>query len=176
MIHNKPRISSNLYLKQSEMIQLTSAMDPYIWSYGFVGRWVYFNLLFHSPRTPKPANIHQARIYRPTIYQKWLITNEPFLNIRSNPKSNKIQQYFHQPEVWAILILFAFQEVPFLLSRIYFIAILKMAKSEMMIFFIAKNVLTIIVFGYRIFYYCYYRNCTNRVSKSGQSARILLQH
>ena len=70
-------------------------------------------------------------------------------SVKSNPKSNKIQQYFHQPEVWAILILFGFQEVPFLLSRIYFITILKMVKSQMMVFFIAKNVLTIIVFGYR---------------------------
>ena len=80
-----------------------------------------------------------------------LIQVRPF-RCQDNPKSNKIQQYFHQPEVWAILILFGFQEVPFLLSRIYFITILKMVKSQMMVFFIAKNVLTIIVFGYRKIY------------------------
>jgi len=85
MILNKPRISSNLYLKQLAMIQLTSAMDPYIWSYGFVGRWVYFNLLFRSPRTPKPANIHQARIYR-------LTTNESFL-IKSYVQILKVTKF-----------------------------------------------------------------------------------
>ena len=117
----------------------------------FISICFFVRPVCENPRTVTKLGFLSTRFYQ-TKRLRQLLTYETVTvncSVKSNPKSNKIQQYFHQPEVWAILILFGFQEVPFLLSRIYFITILKMVKSQMMVFFIAKNVLTIIVFGYR---------------------------
>ena len=81
-----------------------------------------------------------------------------------------------QTEVWSIFILLGFQELPFLFARnrnpptitysayhdsahkpwsldprlrLYFMIGLKLIQSQMMIFFTAKNILTVIVYGYR---------------------------
>ena len=40
-------------------------------------------------------------------------------------------------------------EIPFLISRLYFMFGLKLIKTQMMIFFSAKNLLTILVYAYR---------------------------
>ena len=63
-------------------------------------------------------------------------------------------EYHHwSVEVWAIASLLTFQEIPFLLSRLYFIFGLKVIKTQMMIFFTAKNFLTIAVYSYRIIFW-----------------------
>ena len=41
------------------------------------------------------------------------------------------------------------QEIPFLSARLYFMFGLQLIKTQMMIFFSAKNLLTILVYGYR---------------------------
>ena len=41
-------------------------------------------------------------------------------------------------------------EIPFLSARLYFMFGLKLIKTQMMIFFAAKNLLTILVYAYRL--------------------------
>ena len=70
----------------------------------------------------------------------------------SSFKISLIMTHHWSVEVWAIASLLTFQEIPFLLSRLYFIFGLKVIKTQMMIFFTAKNFLTIAVYSYRIIF------------------------